>query len=103
MKFHWFAEATYPDLPPQFATEGSSWVDSSRAHADPAKQGKALNGFLTMYEHAAKVGFDGLAVHPSARGQAALAARRVRRRLRRVLPGRAVLQALRRRSSARRP
>jgi alkanesulfonate monooxygenase SsuD/methylene tetrahydromethanopterin reductase-like flavin-dependent oxidoreductase (luciferase family) len=63
MKFHWFAEATYPNLPPDFATRGSSWVDSSRADADPRKQGAALNGFLEMYEHAAHVGFDGLAVN----------------------------------------
>jgi hypothetical protein len=50
MRFHWFAEATYPDLPPEFKTSGSSiWVDTPRRYADPAKQGAALNGFLELY------------------------------------------------------
>jgi alkanesulfonate monooxygenase SsuD/methylene tetrahydromethanopterin reductase-like flavin-dependent oxidoreductase (luciferase family) len=64
MRFHWFAEATYPDLPPEFKTSGSSiWVDTPRRYADPAKQGEALNGFLELYEQADDLGFDGLAVN----------------------------------------
>ncbi len=64
MRFHWFAEATYPDLPAEFKSSGASiWVDTPRRFADPAKQGAALNGFLELYEQADELGFDGLAVN----------------------------------------
>src|SRR5581483_3529322 len=36
MRFHWFAEATYPDLPAEFKSSGASiWVDTPRRFADP--------------------------------------------------------------------
>ena len=64
MKFHWFAEATYPFLPPDFADRyHSAWVDVPQELFEPEKGGQVLNGFLNMYEYAAEVGLDGLLVN----------------------------------------
>ena len=64
MKFHWFAEATYPHLPPDFAERyHSAWVDVPQDLFEPEKGGQVLNGFLNMYEYAAEVGLDGLLVN----------------------------------------
>lgn len=64
MRFHWFAEATYPKLPSDFAEKyRSAWVDPPQHLLDPVEGGEALRGFLRMYEYAAEVGFDGVLVN----------------------------------------
>lgn len=41
MKLHWFAEASYPKLPPDFHTTGeSSWVTTPISRHDPFEVGK---------------------------------------------------------------
>lgn len=64
MKFHWFAEVTYPHLPDGFAdTYPSAWVDVPPELHDPAEAGETLRMFYRMLKHADQVGFDGLAVN----------------------------------------
>ena len=64
MKFHWFAEATYPHLPNDFADKyRSAWVDPPVHLLDPHLGGEALRAYLRMYEYAAEVGFDGVLVN----------------------------------------
>ena len=59
MRFHWFAEATYPYLDREmWGKFPSGWVTPSRSLATPELQGEALNAYLRMYEYAAEVGFD---------------------------------------------
>jgi alkanesulfonate monooxygenase SsuD/methylene tetrahydromethanopterin reductase-like flavin-dependent oxidoreductase (luciferase family) len=64
MKFHWFAEVTYPHLPPDFAEKyPSAWVNPPPSLLDPLKAGQTYRMFLDLMEYADEVGFDGLAVN----------------------------------------
>jgi alkanesulfonate monooxygenase SsuD/methylene tetrahydromethanopterin reductase-like flavin-dependent oxidoreductase (luciferase family) len=64
MKFHWFAEVTYPFLPDDFAEkEPSAWVTIPKKLHDPLKVGQTYRMFLELMEYADEVGFDGLAVN----------------------------------------
>jgi alkanesulfonate monooxygenase SsuD/methylene tetrahydromethanopterin reductase-like flavin-dependent oxidoreductase (luciferase family) len=64
MKFHWFAEVTYPHLPSDFAeTYPSAWVTPPPRLLDPLKAGQTYRMFLDLMEYADEVGFDGLAVN----------------------------------------
>ena len=64
MKFHWFAEASYPTLPDDFREKKiSSWVDTPRHMADPATVGEMCRMFIRLMQQADREGFDGLAVN----------------------------------------
>ncbi len=64
MKFHWFAEVTYPHLPADFPQKHhSAWVDPPASLMDPLKVGETYRMFIRLMQHADKVGFDGLAVN----------------------------------------
>ncbi len=64
MKFHWFAEASYPNLPADFrAKRISSWVDTPRHLHDPATVGEMCRMFIRLMQQADREGFDGLAVN----------------------------------------
>jgi alkanesulfonate monooxygenase SsuD/methylene tetrahydromethanopterin reductase-like flavin-dependent oxidoreductase (luciferase family) len=64
MKFHWFAEVTYPHLPKNFPEMGlSSWVTTPRELADPIKVGETFHMFIRLMQQADRDGFDGLAVN----------------------------------------
>ncbi len=64
VKFHWFAEVTYPHLPDDFAERyPSAWVNVPPGVADPLKVGQTYRMFLDLMEFADTVGFDGLAVN----------------------------------------
>ena len=64
MRFHWFAEVTYPHLPSDFAEKYSSaWVDVPQKLFDPRKGGETLNSFIRMLEYAEEVGLDGMLVN----------------------------------------
>src|SRR3712207_7194365 len=64
MKFHWFAEVTYPHLPADFPKRyHSAWVDPPPHLMDPVKVGEVYRMFIRLMERADAVGFDGLAVN----------------------------------------
>ncbi len=64
MKFHWFAEVTYPHLPDDFSEKyPSAWVNIPSRLQDPLKVGRVYRMFLDLMEYADEVGFDGLAVN----------------------------------------
>ena len=64
MKFHWFAEVTYPALPPDFVeTQPTAWVTIPPHLHDPLTMGRTYRMFLDLLEHADAEGFDGLAVN----------------------------------------
>jgi alkanesulfonate monooxygenase SsuD/methylene tetrahydromethanopterin reductase-like flavin-dependent oxidoreductase (luciferase family) len=64
VKFHWFAEVTYDDLPTGFPAPGQgAWVDSPAALADPRRVGENYRMFLRLMQQADRDGFDGLAVN----------------------------------------
>jgi alkanesulfonate monooxygenase SsuD/methylene tetrahydromethanopterin reductase-like flavin-dependent oxidoreductase (luciferase family) len=64
MKFHWFAEVTYPHLGLDFPQRhDSAWVDISPDLADSQRIGETYHMFLRLMQHADTVGFDGLAVN----------------------------------------
>ena len=64
MKFHWFAEVTYPHLPADFPKRyHSAWVDPPPHLMDPVKVGETYRMFIRLMEHADRAGFDGLAVN----------------------------------------
>jgi len=64
VKFHWFAEVTYDDLPDNFPAPGEgAWMDSEITLADSRKVGEQYRMFLRLMQQADKVGFDGLAVN----------------------------------------
>lgn len=62
LKFHWFAEVTYPHLP-EDGTGISPWVDAKWALADPERVGETYRMFLRLLQRADAVGFDGLVVN----------------------------------------
>ena len=60
MKFHWFAEVTYPHLPADFPQKHkSAWVDPPVSLMDPTKVGEMYRMFLRLMEQADREGFDG--------------------------------------------
>ncbi|HLZ82476.1 MAG TPA: LLM class flavin-dependent oxidoreductase [Caulobacteraceae bacterium] len=64
MKFHWFAEATYPHLADDFPKQGlSSWVSTPTSLMDPVKVGETYRMFIRLMQQADRDGFDGLAVN----------------------------------------
>ena len=64
MKFHWFAEVTYPHLPADFPKRyRSAWVDPPPSLMDPQKVGETYRMFIRLMEQADREGFDGLAVN----------------------------------------
>ncbi|MBN8910105.1 MAG: LLM class flavin-dependent oxidoreductase [Rhodospirillales bacterium] len=64
MKFHWFAEVTYPHLPADFRARGTpSWVTMPASLADPVKCGEMYRMFIRLMQQADRDGFDGLAVN----------------------------------------
>ena len=64
MRFHWFAEVTYPHLPADFRERyGSAWVTPPAHLIDPQKAGETYKMFIRLMQLADKVGFDGLTVN----------------------------------------
>lgn len=60
MKFHWFGEATYNDLP---ATVPSTTVDLPMSLIDSLKAGEHYRMFIRLMQQADVLGWDGLAVN----------------------------------------
>ena len=53
MKFHWFAEVTYPHLPEDFPKRfRSAWVDPPPSLMDPQKVGETYRMFIRLMEQA---------------------------------------------------
>ena len=64
MKFHWFAEVTYDDLPADFPQKHhSAWVDTPTQLVDSTRIGEIYRMFIRLMTQADGVGFDGLAVN----------------------------------------
>ena len=64
MKFHWFAEVTYPNVPKDFVESGElNWVKPTPSLFDPRESGEMYRMFIRLMQGADKVGFDGLAVN----------------------------------------
>jgi alkanesulfonate monooxygenase SsuD/methylene tetrahydromethanopterin reductase-like flavin-dependent oxidoreductase (luciferase family) len=64
MRFHWFAEVTYPHLPPDFRERyPSAWVTPPAHLIDPIKMGEMYRMFIRLMQVADQVGFDGLTVN----------------------------------------
>ena len=64
MKFHWFAEVTYDDLPADFPQKHhSAWVDTPTQLVDSTRIGEIYRMFIRLMTQADVVGFDGLAVN----------------------------------------
>lgn len=64
MKFHWFAEVTYEDLPTDWPPPGKGgWMDSDIALMDPQRMGENYRSFIRLMQQADRLGFDGLAVN----------------------------------------
>ncbi|HXW83363.1 MAG TPA: LLM class flavin-dependent oxidoreductase [Candidatus Binataceae bacterium] len=64
MKFHWFAEVTYPHLPENFREQHpSAWVTPPSRLIDPVKMGETYRMFIRLMQLADRVGFDGLTVN----------------------------------------
>jgi alkanesulfonate monooxygenase SsuD/methylene tetrahydromethanopterin reductase-like flavin-dependent oxidoreductase (luciferase family) len=64
VKFHWFAEVTYDDLPPEFPPSGGgAWLDSPIGLSDSRHVGEVYRSFIRLMQQADRDGFDGLAVN----------------------------------------
>ncbi len=64
MKFHWFAEVTYDDLPADFPQKHhSAWVDTPTQLVDSKRIGEIYRMFIRLMTQADALGFDGLAVN----------------------------------------
>jgi alkanesulfonate monooxygenase SsuD/methylene tetrahydromethanopterin reductase-like flavin-dependent oxidoreductase (luciferase family) len=64
VKFHWFAEVTYDDLPPDWPPPGGgSWVDAPIDLTDSSRVGENYRMFIRLMQQADRDGFDGLAVN----------------------------------------
>ena len=64
MKFHWFAEVTYPHLPADYRERyRSAWVTPPAHLIDPGKVGETYRMFIRLMQLADQVGFDGLTVN----------------------------------------
>ncbi len=64
MKFHWFAEVTYPGMPKGFPAPGQvNWIKTDTTLIDPRATGELYRMFIRLMQGADKVGFDGLAVN----------------------------------------
>jgi 16S rRNA (cytosine1402-N4)-methyltransferase len=58
VKFHWFAEVTYGDLPADFPERhDSSWVDIPASLADPRRVGEHYRMFIRLMQQADRDGF----------------------------------------------
>jgi alkanesulfonate monooxygenase SsuD/methylene tetrahydromethanopterin reductase-like flavin-dependent oxidoreductase (luciferase family) len=63
MKFHWFAEVTYPNLSMEDVKQHHTWVDAPASLHDPLKVGETYRMFIRLMELADQCNFDGLAVN----------------------------------------
>lgn len=64
VKFHWFAEVTYDDLPPEFPPPGGgAWLDTRIGLSDSQRVGEIYRSFIRLMQQADRDGFDGLAVN----------------------------------------
>ncbi|MPZ99948.1 MAG: LLM class flavin-dependent oxidoreductase [Dehalococcoidia bacterium] len=63
MKFHWFAEVTYPHLTMEQMKHHHTWVDAPWELADPIAVGETYRMFIRLMQQADRDGFDGLAVN----------------------------------------
>lgn len=64
VQFFYFHLMPWPYLPDDFdQAHGSAWVTLSNQHYDPRRGEKLYNEYLDEMEHAAELGFDGLAVN----------------------------------------
>lgn len=64
MKFHWFAEVTYPHLPDNIREHTkSTWVTPPPSMMDPQLVGETYRMFIRLMQLADECGFDGLAVN----------------------------------------
>jgi alkanesulfonate monooxygenase SsuD/methylene tetrahydromethanopterin reductase-like flavin-dependent oxidoreductase (luciferase family) len=64
MKFHWFAEVTYPGLPPDLMERRvPTWVNTPASLIDSHKVGEIYRMFIRLMQQADRDGFDGLAVN----------------------------------------
>ena len=64
MKFHWFAEVTYPHLPDNIREHTkSTWVTPPPDMMDPQLVGETYRMFIRLMQLADECGFDGLAVN----------------------------------------
>ena len=63
MKFHWFAEVTYPNLSMEDVKQHHTWVDAPASLHDPLKVGETYRMFIRLMELADRCNFDGLAVN----------------------------------------
>ena len=53
MKFHWFAEVTYPDLPQDFVSSGQlNWVTPDHKLFNPSKSGEMYRMFIRLMQQA---------------------------------------------------
>ena len=68
MKFHWFAEVTYPHIPEDRALYPSGWVDPNVRLTDSRTIGATYRMFIRLLQLADQVGFDGLAVNERSDG-----------------------------------
>lgn len=60
VKFIWFHQMQWPDLPDDFTDRGSSWVTPDRSALDPVRANALYNEFLDQWEFAESIGFDAL-------------------------------------------
>ena len=61
MKFHWFAQQYYTDLPGDYAdTIRSAWVTAPIRVADPAQIGRDYHMYLRLMQGADRLGWDSL-------------------------------------------
>lgn len=63
MKFHWFAEVTYPHLSVEDVKQNHTWVDAPASLHDPLKVGETYRMFIRLMQLADRSNFDGLAVN----------------------------------------
>jgi alkanesulfonate monooxygenase SsuD/methylene tetrahydromethanopterin reductase-like flavin-dependent oxidoreductase (luciferase family) len=63
VKFHWFAEVTYPEIPEDRSLYPSGWVDAPVRTVDSKAVGATYRMFIRLLQLADAVGFDGLAVN----------------------------------------
>lgn len=63
MKFHWFAEVTYPHTTAEEVKDNHTWVDAPATMHDPLKVGKTYQMFIRLMQLADRSNFDGLAVN----------------------------------------
>lgn len=61
MKFHWFAQQYYTQLPEDYAdTAHSSWVTAPQSAMDPEQVGRDYHMYIRLMQQADSLGFDSL-------------------------------------------